>query len=149
MNATMATRPTRLGTDNDWRQIVAGDGLTLAIKKNGSLWALGLDCSGVLGKPNVTLNQLSRIGKGTDWVGAAVEGVGYYGGRDSYCTYGLKADGTLWAWGSNLRRPVNKHVQKVQIWLAKIGIKAAWLNPRIARPARLRELGVQKSGQGN
>jgi alpha-tubulin suppressor-like RCC1 family protein len=143
MGAATATRPTRLGADNDWKQIVAGDGFTLAIKSDGSLWAVGLDCSGVLGKVNGTINTMTRIGNRNDWVAAAIEGVGYYGGRDAYCTYGLEADGTLWVWGNNLRRPMNKHVQEVQALLAKIGIKADWLNPRIPRPARFLELGRQ------
>jgi hypothetical protein len=134
----------RLGKDNDWKHIAAGDGLTLAIKKNATLWAFGLDCSGMAGKVNATLVELTQIGRGTDWVGAAAEGIGYYGGRDAYCIYGLKADGTLWVWGGDLKRPPNKIVQKLQTWLGKIGIRATWLNPRLSRPVQLLDLGVQK-----
>lgn len=137
MNAAMSTVPRRLGTDTDWAAIAAGDGLTLAIKKNGTFWAIGLDCSGMAGKPNATLSQLTQIGTGTDWIAAAAEGVGYYGGRNGYCTYGLKSDGTLWVWGGDLRPAPNKHLQKLQAWLLRFGIKATWLNRPLARPARL------------
>ena len=137
MNSPMSTQPKRVGTDTNWVKIAAGDGLTLAIKRGGTLWAMGLDCSGIAGKQNATLSQLTRIGRGSDWIGAVAEGVGYYGGRNDYCIYGLKSDGTLWVWGGDLRRPGNTRLQKLQAWLLKIGIKATWLNPPIRRPAQL------------
>jgi alpha-tubulin suppressor-like RCC1 family protein len=49
----------------------------------------------------------------------------------------LKSDGTLWAWGGDLRRPMNKHLQKLQTWLLKLGINDAWLNPKLLRPVQL------------
>ena len=106
----ISTQPTRLGADTDWAKIAADDGLTLAVKRNGTLWAVGLDWSGMAGKPNSTLNQLTQIARGSHWIGVAAEGVGYFGDRNGYCTYALKSDGTLWVWGGDLRRPVNKHL---------------------------------------
>ena len=151
MGAALATQPTRVGSDHDWKQIAAGDGLTLAVKKNGTLWALGLDCSSMVGKPNSTISQLTQVGRASDWVGAAAEGPGYFGGRSAYCTYGLKADGSLWVWGGNLRRAPNKKVQMVQNWLAKLGIRTPWLNglhPWATSPSPLLHLGVKRPAAG-
>lgn len=43
--------PTRIGTDNDWRDIACGDSHVLAIKNNGSLWTWGLNSNGECGFP--------------------------------------------------------------------------------------------------
>ena len=89
------------------------------------------------GNLNSTLHQLTQIGGGSHWIRVAAEGVGYFGDRNGYCTYALKSDGTLWVWDGDLRRPVNKHVQKIQSWLLKLGISATWLTPKLQRPVQL------------
>ena len=70
--------------------ILAGD---------GSLWSWGEESLGwpVLGLDNTNLNHttlLRRIGHDSDWVSISV------GGSDCLA---IKADGSLWAWGENLR----------------------------------------------
>jgi alpha-tubulin suppressor-like RCC1 family protein len=76
--------------------IAAGFNHTLAIQKDGSLWAWGYNDSGQLGlgdyTPPPTHRVPTRVGTASDWVAVAA------GAEHSL---GLKADGTLWAWGQN------------------------------------------------
>jgi alpha-tubulin suppressor-like RCC1 family protein len=140
-NAPNAIRPTCIGDDHDWQQAIAGDGFTMAIKIDGSLWILGFDYVGVGGVPNARVVRPIRVGRKTDWILAAVEGVGYFGDRSQYYAYGLESDGTLWIWGPNLRRPVNKYVAKMHGWLARGGIKVMWGDTGISSPAHFMDLG--------
>jgi len=73
-----------------------GDGHTLALKKDGSLWAWGDNLRGELGIGGTVsdTNIPIRAGLETNWVSVAA-GSGW--------SFGLKADGTLWAWGQNSR----------------------------------------------
>jgi alpha-tubulin suppressor-like RCC1 family protein len=81
--------------------LAAGDAHSVARQADGTLWSWGRSASGQLGN-NVSdpalFSQLSNPSPvqeflaGSDWVDSAI------GGSHSM---GLKADGTLWAWGSN------------------------------------------------
>lgn len=87
--------PVRLGTDADWAAVAAGDFHTLALKKDGSLWAWGDNSSGQVGDGSVVPKNQAlpvRIGTDTNWVSIAA------GGSHSLA---LKADRSLWAWGAN------------------------------------------------
>jgi hypothetical protein len=87
--------PTRIGTDSNWKFIVAVRYHTVAIKKDSSLWAWGWNDRGQLGDGTTTnRNTPTRIGTGNDWAtiadGSAVH------------TVAIKTDGSLFAWGWNL-----------------------------------------------
>jgi alpha-tubulin suppressor-like RCC1 family protein len=80
----------------DWNFLAAGEGRNFAIRKDGSLWAWGFHESGQLGFSgsgdySYETNPV-RIGAGSDWKFVTTDG-----GR----TFGIKADGSLWAWGLN------------------------------------------------
>jgi alpha-tubulin suppressor-like RCC1 family protein len=97
-----------VGADTDWVQVAAGYDYSLGLKANGTLWAWGHNQAGQLGSltnsgtdtPTPTLQQ---VGAATDRYTQVAAG-GYYG-------LGLRADGTLWAWGDNyfgqLGNPIN------------------------------------------
>jgi alpha-tubulin suppressor-like RCC1 family protein/uncharacterized protein YjdB len=90
--------PTRVGTDSDWVYVSAGNEHTLAVKADGCLWAWGRGYYGQLGLGNTTnRNVPTRVGTDSDWVSVTT------GGQSSYAihTLALKANGGLWAWGSN------------------------------------------------
>lgn len=87
--------PIQIGVDTDWAAASAGGSHTVALKTDGTLWAWGENFSGQLG--NGTFNKGNntpvQVGTDTDWVEVAT---------GNYHTLALKADGSLWAWGSNL-----------------------------------------------
>jgi alpha-tubulin suppressor-like RCC1 family protein len=72
----------------------AGTTHSLSIHADGTLWATGDNEYGQLGLPASTVNSASwvQVGTATNWVQVAA---GYYH------SLGLRADGTLWAWGNN------------------------------------------------
>ena len=84
-----------------WSQAVAGTYVSLARKTDNTLWTWGQNNFGQLGTNN-TIERSSPIQvPGTSWVDIST------GGRNltDSCTMSLarKSDGTLWAWGNNLR----------------------------------------------
>ena len=82
------------GGGNNWWKISSGYSSVLAIKTNGSLWAWGSNCCGQLGI-ETTFSKSSPvlvISNVNNWIEVSSAG-------DS--SGGIKADGTLWTWGSN------------------------------------------------
>jgi hypothetical protein len=84
--------PTRVGTASDWRMVAAGNGHTLGLKSDGSLWTWGTESYGELG--NGSDGQIAtpeRLGGETGWTWIAA------GGSSSLAIQ----NGALFAWGSN------------------------------------------------
>jgi alpha-tubulin suppressor-like RCC1 family protein len=87
--------PARAGTENGWTTVAAGQYCSLALKTDGSLWAWGKNDKGQLGYGGVTgTGTPTRVGTGVDWAAVA-------GGPAAGHSMGLKAEGSLWAWGAN------------------------------------------------
>ena len=85
--------PLQIGTDKDWTTISAGEKHTIALKKDGSLWAWGWNYYGQIGDgTNTNPNTPLQIGTDKDWTTISA------GGEH---TIALKKDGSLWAWGYN------------------------------------------------
>lgn len=85
--------PVRSAPGNDWKQVAAGGSHSLALKKDGTLWAWGNNWAGQLGigSSATEVHQVTQVGVGTNWVkiqASAIQSVG------------LQTDGTLWFWGS-------------------------------------------------
>lgn len=92
----------RIGSKTEWAYVSAGDDHNLALQSDGTVWAWGANSRGQLGDGNLgakLTNGLVNLQErpvhtvdGTDWV--KVE-------AGSSTSYGLKRDGSLWAWGVN------------------------------------------------
>ena len=103
--------PVQVGSADDWQAVSAGEYFSLGIKTDGTLWAWGANNVGQLGVDTGVDDHSDvpvQVGSDTD-VWEAVSA----GDRHSMA---LKADGSLWAWGSNINgqlgveTPEEKHV---------------------------------------
>jgi alpha-tubulin suppressor-like RCC1 family protein len=86
--------PVQVGTDTDWKSVNTFYSSTLALKKDGSLWAWGFNDGGRLGVGSRADYVMvpTQVGADTDWKSVSTA----YG-----VTFALKQDGSLWAWGYN------------------------------------------------
>ena len=88
----VAGSPLQVGVES-WRQISSDRGIhTLAISKDGTLWAWGHNSQGNLGLNN-TLYISSPVQVGTSLWTQVATGV--------YSSYGIRQDGALFSWGQN------------------------------------------------
>jgi alpha-tubulin suppressor-like RCC1 family protein len=85
----------QVGTLTNWSSISSDDHSTIAVKTDGTLWAIGANSAGQLGQNNViSYSSPVQVSAGTTWRSAV------YGGASSVLA--IKSDGTLWGWGSNI-----------------------------------------------
>jgi len=83
---------TTVGGAATWTQISAVNGLTAAIKSDGTLWTWGGNNFGQLGTGNTTSRSSpgTTAGGGTNWKQVSTGAI---------TTAAVKTDGTLWTWG--------------------------------------------------
>ena len=87
--------PTQVGTGTNWSKLSVSpsNGVALAIKTNGTLWAWGINSNGQQGL-NDTVYRSSpvQVGTNTNWnvVSAGL----------NHSSAAIKTDGTLWVWGT-------------------------------------------------
>ena len=88
--------PVRIGQDNDWKTIGAGDVLSTSfgLKSDGTVWGWGLDT--IEWSPHQHRSNLSptRIDSGTNWISISPAGCSLLA---------LKSDGTLWLRGMSVQ----------------------------------------------
>ncbi len=88
----------QVGTDRDWKQAVAGEGHSLALKTNGTLWAWGDNSSGQLGLGHTTDQTTPvQVGTDTDWDRLVSDLANQY---QSF-SMAFKTNGSLWFWGDD------------------------------------------------
>ncbi len=91
----------QVGTDQDWKEVEAGEFFTLALKTNGTLWAWGGNLDGQLGLGHTTRQYTPvQVGTDTDW-GRLVPGLLKVidGPSEKQISMALKTNGSLWFWG--------------------------------------------------
>lgn len=90
--------PTLIGSSTDWKTVSVGTSSSYAIKNDGSLWGWGnYTIKSVINGTSQSLSQVNsqiplKIGTTNDWQQV-------FAGSNT--NYGIKNDGSLWAWGYN------------------------------------------------
>jgi hypothetical protein len=91
----------QIGTDSDWKKIVAGTSFFLALKKDGTIWGWGNDEFGILSTDSgehgrgITFPDPVRVRPESDWVDVFVP-------TDYGQAVAVKRDGSLWKWGNDV-----------------------------------------------
>jgi alpha-tubulin suppressor-like RCC1 family protein len=119
-SVALRTTPARVGGDDNWASVSAGNSFTTARKTDGSLWAWGSNSNGQLGDGTTTGRNIPvQVGTSTDWlaVGAGVDH-----------TLAVKTDGTLWAWGDNLCGQLGDGTTTQRTSPVQIGTDTNWLS---------------------
>lgn len=85
----------QITTATNWVKVAPSYFFTIALKADGTIWAWGQNNNYQLGNSPATAQQLFpiQVGTGTDWVEIAA--------GTSTTAFAIKADGTIWGWGSN------------------------------------------------
>jgi len=85
--------PVRRLAGNDWVQIIAGYAASFGLKRDGTLWAWGLNNFGQLGIGSLISSILPvQVGNATNWIKICEGGVS---------AAGIQSDGSLWIWGGS------------------------------------------------
>ncbi|RQO74061.1 hypothetical protein DBR43_01250 [Pedobacter sp. KBW06] len=113
--------PVQVGAESDWDKIFTGNnwGASFAIKKDGTLYAWGVNQNGMLGNGN-TSNQLSPVLVG----GSSKYKMVSYGRARG--TLAIKTDGTLWAVGRNSRGELGIGNMDTQANWVQVGTDKNW-----------------------
>ncbi len=93
-NTVTQAAPVQVGTDSNWKMVAAGEDHSLALRTDGTLWAWGNNYAGEVGLNTFVDQYLQPIQVGTSNQWQYV-----WAGND--CSFAIKSDGTLWAWGAN------------------------------------------------
>ena len=95
-NTTAYSSPAQLGSLTDWSRILKMQQSTMAVKSDGTLWAVGgMNQHGQLALGDTTYRSSPvQVGALTDWLNAE-----FSCGQETMSA--VKTDGTLWAWGQN------------------------------------------------
>ena len=93
-NTTSYSSPKQIGANTNWASFILGTRFCIATKTDGTLWSWGGSGSGSLGLGNTTpYSSPKQVGALTNWSKVNASG--------NYASFGIKTDGTLWAWGLN------------------------------------------------
>jgi hypothetical protein len=122
--------PIRIGTATDWASVTAGDGYSLAIKSDGSLWAWGANQGGQLGvgdtQNRTTPFPVDSTGDWTSVSACKLQTTGTVNASGSH-SLAVKADGSLWAWGSNAYGQLGTGDVDSRSAPTRIGSESTWV----------------------
>jgi alpha-tubulin suppressor-like RCC1 family protein len=114
--------PVQVSGGGLWQQVATGAFSTFGIKTDGTLWAWGRNTQGELGT-NSTISASSpvQVAGGGSW--STVAGSS---NSISFFTYGIKTDGTLWAWGDNSYGQLGKGDTIARSSPVQVGTATSW-----------------------
>jgi alpha-tubulin suppressor-like RCC1 family protein len=116
--------PTELAVGQTWRVISAAQSYVMAIRSDGTLWAVGSNGSGQLGDGTlIGRASLTQIGTDNDWVAVAANS--FTTGSAAH-TLALKANGSLWAWGSNASGQLGNGTLITSLTPMRVGTDLDW-----------------------
>lgn len=87
--------PAQVGSATNYQYVSAGNRCSYAIRTDGTLWTWGENQGGQLGLGDTT-NRSTPTQVAGSWT--AVNSGNQYAANG--CSFGIKSDGTLWAWGT-------------------------------------------------
>ena len=130
-NNSWSASPVQTGTGSSWLWAAGGNDHSIAIKTDGTLWGVGWGGYGQVGD-NTGIHRTSgwtQIGTANNW---AKCWAGWY------CSYAVKTDGTLWAWGFGVSGQLGDGKQ-TQYWLP---VQVSSLNFNHTYPYRGNEMSM-------
>jgi ABC-type transport system involved in cytochrome c biogenesis permease component len=96
--ASDSDKPKQFGSGHDWVEAWAGNGFSVARKRDGTLWAWGNNNQNQLGNgPGPNRPEAAQVGTNRDWKAVSLS-ANLNGNSDEIVA--LRADGTLWTWGA-------------------------------------------------
>lgn len=87
--------PQDISNGHKWTFATSGQAYSFFIREDGTLWTAGDNSKGVsgVGDGSSSHKVLTQVGTDSDWASVAV--TRFFG----HSAFGIKTDGTLWAWG--------------------------------------------------
>jgi alpha-tubulin suppressor-like RCC1 family protein len=113
--------PTQVGTAMNWQSVSVGYSGTLAVRSDGTLWAWGTNSNGQLGlgptSPPYQVPNPVQAGTASNWKTVSTNAVS---------SFGVKTDGTLWAWGGDQSGVLGDGATVTQDAPEQIGSASNW-----------------------
>jgi alpha-tubulin suppressor-like RCC1 family protein len=111
--------PTQVGDNGDWAAVSAGRYYSLAVKRNGTLWAWGANGNGQLGVGDGARRTVpTQVGRDADWTLVSA---------GSTHAMALKRDGSLWGWGYNGNGQLGVGDTRQRLSPARVGDDRVWV----------------------
>lgn len=113
--------PQDISGGQKWRFVTSGQAYSFFIRQDGTLWAVGDNSKGVSGVGDGQVHKtLTQVGRDSDWASIAV--TRFFG----HSAFGIKQDGTLWAWGEGENGSLGLGNYKNVSTPKKVGTDSDW-----------------------
>ncbi|NBP55716.1 hypothetical protein EBU71_04110 [bacterium] len=120
------------GGAGNWGMVTSVGEFAMATKTDGTLWTWGYCHNGICGLNRGHTGYVSspvQVGTNTNWSKVRILQVG--GGGVGGACFGIKTDGTLWAWGSNTRGILGLNNTTFRSSPTQVGTDANWSDLRL------------------